>query len=94
MNALEKNIAVARGEAMAASLLTQAAILTAFQITPNPGEVLAKINDFVEDTLNVSGPGKGDANDEFNTLMREKARHSATQVLAHIARMIQEGKRS
>ena len=94
MNALEKNIAVARGEAMAASLLASAAIQTALAMTANKEEVLAGISAFIEDTLNMSGPGRGDANDEFNIQMRETARFMATQCLAQIAQMIEQAKRS
>jgi hypothetical protein len=88
MNALEKNIAVARGEALAASLLAVAALQTALLVLPNREEVLAKISAFIEDTLNLSGPGKGDANDEPNTLMRETARFQAMQNLDAIVRML------
>lgn len=92
MNALEKNIAVARGEAWAANLLATAAIQAALSLTTNREEVLARISAFVDETLNMSGPGKGDANDEFNTHMREIARYHAMQTLDHIARMIQQAK--
>jgi hypothetical protein len=85
MNALEKNIAVARGEAMAASLLASAALQTALLLVPNRAELLARISAFIDDTLNLSGPGKGDANDELNTLMRETARFQAMQNLDGIA---------
>jgi hypothetical protein len=89
MNALEKNIAVARGEAMAASLLASAALQTALLLVPNNRvELLARISAFVDDTLNASGPGKGDASDEFNTQMRETARFMVMQHLDGIARML------
>lgn len=81
MNALEKNIAVARGEALAANLLATAAIHTALSVAANQEEVLARMNAFIEDTLNMSGPGRGHANDEFNTQMRETARFMAMQTL-------------
>ncbi|BAL73734.1 hypothetical protein [Bradyrhizobium cosmicum] len=93
MNALEKNVAVARGEALAASLLASAALQGLFMFVPpqNRKEVLAKINAFVDDTLNHSGPGKGDADDEPSTLMRETARFQVTQHLDAMARMFREG---
>ena len=88
MNALEKNIAVARGEALAASLLASAALQTALLLVPNRAELLARISAFVDDTLNMSGPGKGDANDELNTQVRETARFMAMQNLDALARML------
>jgi hypothetical protein len=89
MNALEKNIAVARGEAMAATLLASAAIQTLFAMLPisSREQVLARISAFIDGTLNMSGPAKGDANDEFNTQMREVARFQAMQNLDAIERM-------
>ena len=87
MNALEKNIAVARGEALAARLLASVAIQAALAIIPNREEVLARMSAFIDETLNISGPGKGDAHDEFNTQMRETARFQAMQSLDAIARM-------
>jgi len=42
---------------------------------------------FVDETLNMSGPGGGDAHDELNTQMRETARFQAMQSLDAIARM-------
>ncbi len=89
MNALEKNIAVARGEALAANLLATAAIHASLGVISNREEVLAKMTAFIEDTLNMSGPGKGDAHDEFNTQMREVARFQAMQALDAIGRMLQ-----
>ena len=59
MNALQKNIAVARGEAIAASLLASAAIHVALSIVSNRQELLAKISASIDDTLNLSGPGRG-----------------------------------
>ena len=90
MNALEKNIAVARGEALAASLLASAALQTLFMIIP-PGErekFLKGMSAYIDDTLNISGPGKGDANDEPNMQMREVARFQAMQHLDGIAAAI------
>lgn len=86
MNAFEKNMAVMRGEVLAASLLANAALRAALAVMSNREEVLANITAFVEDTLNMSGPGKGDANDEFNTQMRETARFQAMQTLDSLAR--------
>jgi hypothetical protein len=88
MNALEKNIAIARGEALAASMLASAALQAAFLMVPNRDELLIRISDFIDDTLNRSGPGKGDANDELNTMLRETAREQAMQHLDAIRRMI------
>jgi hypothetical protein len=89
MNALEKNVAVARGEAVAATLLASAALQAAFMFVPPQSreEVLSRITAFVDDTLNRSGPAKGDAQDEPNTLMRETARFQAMQHLDAMARM-------
>ena len=86
MNALEKNIAIARGEALAANLLASAAIRAALAITSNREEVLARMSAFIDESLNMSGPGKGDAHDEFNTQMRETARFQAMQSLDAPAR--------
>jgi hypothetical protein len=52
-------------------------------------ELYFRINAFVDDTLNRSGPGKGDTNDDANTLMRETARFQAAQHLDAMARMLQ-----
>src|SRR5271165_2005891 len=38
----------------------------------------------LEDTLNMSGPGQGDAHDQLNTQMREVARFHVTQTMQHI----------
>jgi hypothetical protein len=88
MNALEMNIAVARGEALAASLLASAALQAVFMFVPpqNREDLLSRITAFVDDTLNRSGPAKGDAQDEPNTQMRETARFQAMQNLDAIAR--------
>jgi len=87
MDALEKNIAVARGEALAATVLASAAIQTALLMISNREEVLAKISEYTHDTLNLSGTSEGNANDEFNTQMRETARFQAMQSLDAITRM-------
>jgi hypothetical protein len=57
-------------------------------MVPNREQLLAAITAFIDDTLNRSGPGSGDADDEPNTLMRETARFQAMQHLDAIARMI------
>jgi hypothetical protein len=88
MNALEKNVALARGEAMAASLLASAALQTALSMIANREEFIAGIDAFIDGTLNLSGPSTGDANDELNFLMRETARTQAMQHLDAIKRMI------
>ena len=67
MNAMEKNLAVARGEALAAHLMASAALQAVFMVLPNLPkrlEVLERISAFIDNTLNMSGPGKGDAHDE------------------------------
>ena len=87
MNAFEKNIAIVRGEALAAHLLASAAIRAALAITADREEVLTQMSAFVDETLNMSGPGGGDAHDELNTQMRETARFQAMQSLDAIARM-------
>jgi hypothetical protein len=86
MNALEKNIAVVRGEALAAQLLASAAIQFAATMVPNRREFVAGLSAFVDDTLNRSRPNKGDPDDDFNTQMRETARHIAMQHIDAIAR--------
>jgi hypothetical protein len=88
MDALKKNIAVARGESLAAYLLASVAIQTALAVVSNPEEVLNRMSAFIDDTLNMSRPGRGDAHDEFNTQMRETARHHAMQSLDEIRRML------
>lgn len=87
MNALQKNIAVARGEALAANLLATAALQALLALASNREEALNRISAFVDETLNMSGPGKGDAHDELNTQMREVARFQAMQTLDAISRM-------
>ena len=90
MNTLEKRIATIRGEALAASLLANIAIRTALMSSPDPEKLLAAMNAYIEDTLNMSGPAKGDSEDEFNTQMRETARFQALQTLDAIARKIKK----
>lgn len=88
MNAMEKNFANMRGETLAANLLATAALQAIFMMTPNRDELLNAMTAFIDDTLNRSGPGKGDAHDELNTQMREVARFQTMQTLQHIKRMI------
>jgi hypothetical protein len=88
MNAIERNLAVARGEALAASLLASVAIQTGLLAAPNRDQILASIDAYIDETLNISGPGRGDAHDELNMLMRETARDQATQHLDGIRRML------
>ena len=64
-----------------------AAIQAALVITPNREEVFARMSAYIDETLNMGGPGRGDAHDEFNTQMRETARFQAMQSLDAIARM-------
>jgi hypothetical protein len=92
MDALQKNIAVTRGEAMAASLLATAAIQAVLALTADREDVLARIGAAIDETLNMSGPGRGDPNDEFNTQVRETARFCAMQALDHIADVIRQAK--
>jgi hypothetical protein len=87
MNALQKNIPVARGEALAAHRLASAAIQAALAVISNREEVLARMSAFIDESLNMSGSGKGDAHDELNTQMRETACFQAMQSLDAIVRM-------
>jgi hypothetical protein len=89
MDAFEKNMAGMRGEVLAANLLASAALQAVFMLAPDKKALHSAMTAFVEDTLNKSGPGKGDAHDEHNTLVRETARFMAMQALDHIGRMIQ-----
>jgi len=86
MDALEKNIAIMRGEALAAQLLASAALQFAAAMVPNRKEFAAGVSAFVDDTLNRGRPNNGDPDDEFNTQMRETARHIAMQHLDAIER--------
>lgn len=90
MDAFQKNIAATRGEAIAASLLAEIAIRTVMSMAANKQEMLAGMYAFIDNTLNMSGPGKGDASDEFNTLVRETARFQTLQHLDAIARSIDQ----
>jgi len=84
MNAMERNLAVARGEALAAHLMASAALQAVLMVLPNPLDALGRISAYLDDTLNMSGPGKGDAHDELNTQVREVARFQVMQALQHI----------
>jgi hypothetical protein len=89
LNANEKNLAVARGEALAAQLMASAALQAVLMVLPNRLDALARISAFLNDTLNASGPGKPDVQfDELNTHMREIARFQVEQTLQHIETMI------
>jgi hypothetical protein len=89
MNAAEKNLAVARGETLAAHLMASAALQAVLMVLPNRLEVLSQISAFLNDTLNGSGPGKPDTQfDELNTQMREVARFQIEQTLQHIERTL------
>jgi hypothetical protein len=56
MDALQKNIAVMRGEALAAQLLASAALQFAAAMVPNRREFAAGLSAFVDETLNRSRP--------------------------------------
>jgi hypothetical protein len=84
MNAMEKNLAVARGEALAAQLIGSAALQAVLMVLPNRLEVLGRICAFMDDTLSMSGPAKGDTHDELNTQMREVARFQVAQMFQQI----------
>jgi hypothetical protein len=88
MNAVDKNIATARGEAMAASLLASAAMQVAFAVVADRKGLLTKISEEIDDVLNHSGPARGDAGDEFNTFIREIARVSAMRSLDAMRQML------
>src|SRR5215510_2820038 len=82
MDALEKNIAVARGEALAATVLASAAIQTALLRISNREQGLTKISEYTHDTLNLSGTRGGNGNDEFNTQLLVAAGFQSMQSLA------------
>jgi hypothetical protein len=84
MNAIGHNLAVARGEALGAHLIASATLQAMLMILPNPLDALRRISAYLDGTLNMSGPGKGDPHDELNTLMRETARFQVMQVLHNI----------
>ena len=84
MDAQQKNIAVLRGEVLAANLLASVATELMLMMVPNKEEVLAGMTAFIDDTLNRARPGKGDPHDEFSTQMRETARFQAMQFLDHL----------
>ena len=85
MDPLQKNIATARAEAMAANMLATAAIQLALGAYPDKERVLKGLSAWVDVSLNQSHPNKGDANDEFNTFLRETARFMVEQALDNIA---------
>jgi hypothetical protein len=47
-------------------------------------EVLSGISAFIDDSLNMSGPTKGDAQHHLNTQIREVARFQAMEILQQI----------
>ncbi|MGE9010568.1 hypothetical protein ACO2JO_18440 [Leptospira interrogans] len=85
---LYETIATLRGETLAASVLTAATLRAVLSVSRNPQEVLEAISGYVDSTLNISGPNKGDSEDKLNTLMRETARFQAQQHLDGIAAML------
>ena len=64
------------------------AIQTILVMVANREEFLTKMETFIDVSLNLSGPGKGDANDELNTLVRETARDQAMKHLDAIKTML------
>ena len=89
MTELEKQIAILRGEALAARLIASAALQTIISAVPNRLELLSSINAYVDNTLNMSGPAdKAAHDDEMNTQMRETARFQTDQILQHLEQMI------
>lgn len=90
MNALEHSIVVARGEAWGASLLATAALQATFGLISNRQEMLDRMSEYLNDTLNLSGPGKGDGDDAPNTLMRETARLLIDQQLDGMRRKLDQ----
>jgi hypothetical protein len=64
--------------------MASAALQAVLLVLPNRLEVLERISAFIDNTLNMSGPGKGDPHDEQNTQMREVARFRVTQALQNI----------
>lgn len=89
MNATEKNLAVARGEALAAHLMASAALQAVLMVLPDRLDAFTRISAFLNDTLNASSPGTPDPQfDELNTQMREVARFQVEQTLQHIEDMI------
>ena len=86
MDALQKNIAATKGEALAAHLLASAALQAVFAIVVDKEQMLKAISAMIDDTLNNSGPAMGDGQDEYNTLVREVARNQVDQTLSAIAR--------
>jgi hypothetical protein len=81
MDALQKNVANIQGQAIAATLLASAALQTVLAMVQNKDQMLDSMAAFIDETLNRGGPATGDAHDEFNTLVREKARFHADQTL-------------
>jgi hypothetical protein len=64
--------------------MASAALQAVLMVMPNRLDALSRISAFIDDTLNASGPAKGDQHDELNTQMREVARFQTNQTLQHI----------
>jgi hypothetical protein len=90
MDALQKNMASIRGEALAANMLATAAIQAVLALVSNREQFLTGMATFIDSTLNISGPSTGDANDEFNTQVRETARFQAMQTLDAIRHHVRQ----
>jgi 7-keto-8-aminopelargonate synthetase-like enzyme len=88
LDALQKNIAVTRGEALAAQLVASAALQVIFTIIGDKERMLKAIAQMLDDTLNISGPVKEDGQEAFHIQMRETARNVVDQHLGAIARQL------
>ena len=89
MDALQKNIATTRGAAEGAALLASLAIQSSLITIANRKEILAGMMALADDSLNRSGPARGDPNDAFNTLVRETARNVVMHHLDQITRNLE-----
>jgi hypothetical protein len=90
MNDFQRSVAVLRGEALGARVIASLALQTILSMPVNRKQLLAELDRFVDETLNLGGPDKGDANDEPNTLMRETARFQIMQELDAMKRMFDD----
>ena len=90
MNATEKNLATARGEALGAKLIAMCALQTTFMFVPpeHRERIIGQMNKFIDESLNMARPAKGDPHDELNTLMREIARNVSTDALDHLTSIV------
>jgi hypothetical protein len=86
MDAAQKNMAVARGDALAAGLIAEAALRAVLQLVPDRDALFNDMFALVDDVLNLSGRTKGDASDEVRTFMCEHARAQAMHRLEAIKR--------